>query len=629
MNKKIVSVILTLVMVFSLCAMTGCSKKEEKTKITIALYDRAMFKGMSVYLEEKFPEYDLTFIETSSNDGREYFEDMLARGQQLPDIITIDRYSQKDASGLAPYLMDVSQTEVAATFYANYLEGYKEKDGAIRWLPMAAVVDGIMANTALFEQYNIPLPTNYEEFIAAHKAFEEQGIIGFQPDYSYDYTSLDILQGCAIPELMTYEAMNWRLDYENETEGEQIGLDEQVWMPVFEKYGRLLEDLGVQPEDADIGWNGSPYLENKIAMIRATGGIAEVATSMDVPSVMLPYFGETSEENWIFTNPSCFVAVAGHVEENDAKKKAVLNIMDAIFSQEGQQAAEFGTAVISYNKNINITTTDRFQYVEDCIKSNRMYVPVSSAEFFRISQDVTHKMIRGELDAKGAYEDFNAQLIAPSGEAEEEEVLFNQKKAYSLEFGEHGIPAASSLINTIRIAYGDEIAIGFTSVASGPIYAGDYTERQACWVQTFKAETKRFTFTGEELKAIMEHLVNVKEDGSNPVRHRTYLPVTSGMEYTVTETGCGKFTLEDITVNGKPLEEDKVYSVMLIGADTVLEDESFCSCPWPEDLKLLREERYVEVPTTAEGVYSVLLTALEKTGQFLEPADYVSIKQGK
>lgn len=132
MNKKIVSVILTLVMVFSLCAMTGCSKKEEKTKITIALYDRAMFKGMSVYLEEKFPEYDLTFIETSSNDGREYFEDMVARGQQLPDIITINRYSQKDASGLAPYLMDVSQTEVAATFYANYLEGYKEKDGAIR-----------------------------------------------------------------------------------------------------------------------------------------------------------------------------------------------------------------------------------------------------------------------------------------------------------------------------------------------------------------------------------------------------------------------------------------------------------------------------------------------------------------
>lgn len=627
MKRRIASIILALVMVFSLCAMTGCSKKEEKIKITIALYDRIMFKGLSVFLEEKFPEYEITFIETCGNDGREYFEDMVSRGQQLPDIITINRFSQKDASGLAPYLMDVSQTEVAATFYANYLESYKEKDGAIRWLPMAAVVDGIMANTALFEQYNIPMPTNYEEFIAAHKAFEEQGIIGFQPDYSYDYTSLDILQGCAITELMTYDAMNWRLDYENTAEGEQIGLDEQVWMPVFEKYGRLLSDLGVQPEAADYGWNGSPYLENKIAMIRATGAIAEIATSLDVPSVMLPYFGETAEESWIFTNPTCYVAVSKQVEENDAKKEAVLNIMDAIFSQEGQQAAEFGTAVISYNKNINITTTDRFQYVEDCIKSNRMYVPVSSAEFFRISQDVTHKMIRGEEDARAAYEDFNAQLTAPVQEAAEEEVLFVQKDAYSLEFGKHGIPAASSLINTIRTAYEDDIAIGFTSVASSPIYAGDYTERQVGWVQTYKAETKCFTFTGSEIEAIMEHLVNVKEDGSNPVRHRTYLPVTSGMEYTVTETERGKFTLGDITVNGKPLEADKDYSVMLIGADTVLEDVAFCNCPWPEDLKLIREERFVEVPTTVEGSNAVLRTALETTQQFLAPTDYVTIKK--
>lgn len=622
--------ILASVMVFSLVALTGCSqKKDNKTKVTIALYDRIMFKGMSVFLEEKFPEYEITFIETYSNDGREYFEDMVGRGQQLPDIITINRFSRKDSSELAPYLMDVRQTEVAGTFYESYLENYKEKDGAIRWLPMAAVVDGIIANTALFEQYGIPLPTNYQEFIAAHEAFEKQGIIGFQPDYSYDYTSLDILQGCAIPELMSFEGMNWRLDYESKAEGEQVGLDEQVWMPVFEKYERLLKDLGVQPEDADNGWNGSPYLENQIAMIRATGAIADVATSLGVPSVMLPYFGETAEDNWVITNPTCFVAVAKHVEENDAKRAAVLSILEAIFSQDGQQAAKFGSAVISYNKNISITTTDRFRCVEDYIKSNHMYIPVSSAEFFRISQDVTHRMIRGELDASSAYEEFNAQMAASSEEDAAQEVLFVQKNAYSLEFGAHGIPAASSLINTIRTAYGDEIAIGYTSVASGPIYAGDYTERQANWVQTYKAETMRFTFTGAEIKAIMEHLVNVKEDGSNPIRHRTYLPVTSGMEYTVTETQRGKFTLGNVTINGKPLEAESVYSVMLIGADSVLEDENFCNCPWPEDLKALREGRAVEVAATGSGVYAVLHTALEQTRQFLAPSDYVSIMQAK
>ena len=73
----------------------------------------------------------------------------------------------------------------------------------------------------------------------------------------------------------------------------------------------------------------------------------------------------------------------------------------------------------------------------------------------------------------------------------------------------------------------------------------------------------------------MDWLVNVKEDGSNPIQHRNLMPVTSGMEYTVTETERGKFRLGDITVNGQPLEDDAVYTVLLVGADTFLEPTEY------------------------------------------------------
>ena len=63
--------------------------------------------------------------------------------------------------------MDLSTTEVAGTFYSSYLNNNQEPDGAIRWLPMCAEVDGTAANVDLFAQHNIPLPTNYAEFVAA------------------------------------------------------------------------------------------------------------------------------------------------------------------------------------------------------------------------------------------------------------------------------------------------------------------------------------------------------------------------------------------------------------------------------------------------------------------------------
>ena len=119
----------------------------------------------------------------------EYYKDILSRGDDLPDIITLRRFSLNDVKTLSPYLMDLSRTEVAGTFYSSYLDVNRETSGAIRWLPMCAEVDSIMANKDLFDKHGIDLPTNYSEFVAAIDAFEEQGITGFQTDWTYDYTN--------------------------------------------------------------------------------------------------------------------------------------------------------------------------------------------------------------------------------------------------------------------------------------------------------------------------------------------------------------------------------------------------------------------------------------------------------
>ena len=629
--KRFVALLLVVVMAAALFA--GCTGQKKDDRISISLYawDRSMFKELTPWLEEKFPEINFTFIQ--SFNTMEYYKDLMARGEAMPDIITCRRFSLNDAAPLSEYLMDLSKSEVAGTFYSSYLEVNRESSGAIRWLPMCAEVDSIMANKDLFDQYNIPLPTNYSEFVAAIDAFEAVGIKGFQTDWIYDYSCLETMQGCAIPELMSLEGTRWRMEYESETEDNQVGLDDTVWPKVFEKYEQFLKDVRFQPGDEDhpgdeeltFSVTMEPYYQGMTAMIRNTAALADnITVEMGINSVILPYFGQTSEDNWLLTYPMCQVAVSKQVEEDEAKREAVMEVLMAMFSEEGQKHVAAGTSVLSYNKEVNITPTDSLRYVQDCINSNHLYMRLASTEVFGISQDVGHKMMTGEYDAKAAYDAFDQQ-IAHYADPDAVEVMFTQKTAYSNEFTEHGSAAASSLMNTIRESLGDQIAIGYSPTVSTSIYAGDYTLQQAKWVLTARNSIYQGEYTGEEVWRFMDWLVNVKEDGSNPIQHRNLMPVTSGMEYTVTEYERGKFRLEEVTVNGQPLDKNCTYTLLLVGADNFLEHETFCNCPMPEDLKAKRQAYLVSDFSSQECMQE----ALEKTGQFLAPSEYVTIRQGK
>ena len=623
--KRFVALLLVVVMAAALFA--GCTGQKKDDRISISLYawDRSMFKELTPWLEEKFPEINFTFIQ--SFNTMEYYKDLMARGEAMPDIITCRRFSLNDAAPLSEYLMDLSKSEVAGTFYSSYLEVNRESSGAIRWLPMCAEVDSIMANKDLFDQYNIPLPTNYAEFVAAIDAFEAVYIKGFQTDWDYDYTCLETMQGCAIPELMSLEGTRWRMAYESETADSQVGLDDTVWPKVFEKYEQFLKDVRFHPGDEKLRFSDTMerYYAGNTAMTRNTAAMADIITAeMGINTVILPYFGQTSEDNWLLTYPMCQVAVSKQVEEDEAKREAVMEVLMAMFSEEGQKHVAAGTSVLSYNKEVNISPTDSLRYVQDCINSNHLYMRLASTEVFGISQDVAHKMMTGEYDAKAAYDAFDQQ-ITHYADPDAVEVMFTQKTAYSNEFTEHGSAAASSLMNTIRESLGDQIAIGYSPTVSTSIYAGDYTLQQAKWVLTARNSIYQGEYTGEEVWRFMDWLVNVKEDGSNPIQHRNLMPVTSGMEYTVTEYEQGKFRLEKITVDGKPLDDDATYSMLLVGADTFLEHETFCNCPMPEDLKAKREAYLVSDFSSQECMQE----ALEKTGQFLAPSEYVTIRQGK
>ena len=633
MKTRLIAAILALMMLLGItgCAGTTPGTSAETTptgrngnvEITMYLWDKSMTKQLTPWLEQQFPDIDFTFV--VGYNTMAYYTDLTDRGAEMPDIITCRRFSLNDAAHMSDQLMDLSQTEIVGTFYSSYIENNRETDGGIRWLPMCAEVDGYLANLDLFEEYDIPIPTNYAEFVDAINRFEEVGIRGFSTDWRSDYTCLETLQGHSIPLLMSLEGTMWRMEYESETVDGQVGLDSKVWPQVFRRFEQYLQDVRVRPEETEYRFVNvsTPYLEGKLAMMRGTANDCSITRSQNgMNSVMLPYFGETSEDNWILTYPLCQLAVAKHVEQDEVKREAIMRVLDAIFSEEGQRCLAAGAAVLSYNKNVNIEMNESLAYVRECVERNHLYMRLASTEIFAISKNVVHKMIAGEYDAQGAYEDFNQQLIS-TADAAPAEAIITQQTAYPYTFGDHGSPAASSLMNTIRAGTGDDIAIGYSSVVSSPVFTGDYTEQQLKWLMSFKTIAYRGAYTGAEVRQIMDWLVNVKEDGSNPIRHYNNIPATSGMEYTITDNGDGTYTLVDITINGEPLEDDTVYSVLLLGEDDFVENVIYCNCPMPQDLKDRREKLNVGEYNS----YDCMLDGVKACGQLIAPTDYVTIRR--
>lgn len=613
MKKRIIAVLLSL-----LLSLTACGGKDsDKTEITMYLWDKSMTEELTPWLEEQFPDIDFTFV--IGYNTMDYYTDLDAR-DNLPDIITCRRFSLNDAAHMSDLLMDLSETDVVGSYFDTYIQNNRESNGDIHWLPMCAEVDGYIANADLFAKYEIALPTNYEEFVKACRKFEQLGLKGYINDYREDYSCMEALQGCAIPDLMTMDGTKWRSEYESETDDKQVGLDKKVWPVAFQKLEQYLKDTAAEPADVKMSFHEmiEAFLAGETAIMRGTASnCVSLRQESGKNIVMLPYFGETSEDNWLLTYPTCQVAVNKKVEQDFKKTEAVTRILEAMFSEEGQRKTSVNNAVLSYNKNVNIEINDVFSQVTDCINGNRMYMRLASTEMFAISKNVVQKMIQGEYGAEEAYKDFNTQLTAGK-DVETSEIVTTQKTAYDYALGEKGSPAASAVTNTIRKQWGSDIAIGYSSVVSAPVFEGDYTRQQLNWLLANRLAIRHGSLTGSEVKEMMEWLVNVKKDGSNPIRHKNLIPVTSGMEYQLIYKGNGQYSLGKLSINGQPIEDDVVYSVMIFGDEDYIQSPLYGNSPMPQELSSKME-------ATDKNIYTLFNTALEGGNQLETPTEYVAI----
>ena len=410
--KRIISIVLMTVMlvsVLSSCSMpSGNGRKEEKQRIVVQLDEDYWLSGVGKILEEHFPEVEFDF-EVSS--GEQNLKAAAVNGDLADIIIDASSWTQtsltEDDINLEQYLYDFSWTDITSMFYKVYLDGFTNEDGSVNWLPGAASVEGILANTQLFEEYGIQIPYNYETFVEACNEFEKHGIKGFATDYRYDYTDSYMLQAWSIPLLQSTEGRKWR----NEVmEGEISYLPEELGMKLFTRLEQVLKDTGTLTNDTDRDYSDTfdQFVSGQIAMIRQGTNVAEYKEAGMNSLVLLPYFGETESDNWYLSTPGYLVAMNGKLKGDGKKEELALDIVRYLFGSEVMNAmAERIQSFVVYNKNVNVDVQDMFSNIIPYIESNHMFTYIRNDSVCRASYAAVQKLLGGQTDAAGAVKIFN------------------------------------------------------------------------------------------------------------------------------------------------------------------------------------------------------------------------------
>ncbi len=579
MNKRTLHRLLSAfaALVIGLSVLTGCGtktaenveKQEDAQTIQVYLWTNNLYETYAPYIQSQLPDVNIEFI--AGNNDLDFYKFLQENGG-LPDIITCCRFSLHDAAPLKDSLMNLALTNEAGAVYNTYLNSFKNEDGSVNWLPVCADAHGFVVNRSLFEQYGIPLPTDYESFVSACQAFEKVGIRGFTADYTYDYICMETLQGLSAAELTTTDGRKWRTAYSDPANTARVGLDDTVWPGAFERMAQFIQDAHLTADDLALNYDDVTrmFRNGEAAMYFGSSAGVKMFRDEGIDTIFLPFFSQNGEK-WIMTTPYFQVALNRDLEQDTARREKAMKVLNVMLSEEAQsRIVADGQDLLSYSQNVPLRLTEYMKDVRDVVEENHMYIRIASNDFFAVSKDVVSKMIAGEYTAQQAYRAFNAQLLAEETPADDEIVL-TSGKSYSNVFHANGGSASFSVMaNTLRGVYGTDVLLATANSFTGSVLQADYNKKMAAsMIMPNGLMSRQRTMTGAELKETVRAFVEGCEGGFVPF-NRGSLPVVSGIAVEVKEAG-GSYTLTGITRNGQPLGDDDTVTVTCLAAENQME----------------------------------------------------------
>ena len=611
-RNKLLAVLLVMVTAISL--LSGCggksAEKEDAETITVYLWSTKLYEKYAPYIQKQLPDINVEFV--VGNNDLDFYR-FLDENEGLPDIITCCRFSLHDASPLKDSLMDLSTTNAAGAVYDTYLNNFRNEDGSVNWLPVCADAHGFVVNKDLFEEYDIPLPTDYDSFVSACQAFDDEGIRGFTADYFYDYTCMETLQGLSASELSSVDGRKWRTTYSDPDNTKREGLDSTVWPAAFERMEQFIRDIGLSQDDLDLNYDDivEMYQNGKLAMYFGSSSGVKMFQDQGIQTIFLPFFQENGEK-WLMTTPYFQVALNRDLAQDETRRQKAMKVLNTMLSENAQKQILYdGQDLLSYSQDVDIHLTEYLKDVKPVIEENHMYIRIASNDFFAVSKDVVSKMIAGEYDAEQAYQSFNTQLL--NEQTISEDILLDSQKSYSNRFHTSGGNAAYSVMaNTLRGIYDTDVLITTGNSFTGNVLKAGYTEKMAGdMIMPNGLSAYGSKMSGAELKETVRNFVEGYEGGFIPF-NRGSLPVFSGISVELRETDNG-YTLNRVTKDGKKVQDKEMFTVTCLTIPKHMEN-------YPVEDNIVFDRGDTSVKDTWIGYIS------DGDAVLAEPEDYVALR---
>ena len=614
MKKITIAVAYTLAMITVLGGCSQSTKNKAKTDdpLTVYIWDNNMIRDVVPYIKEKLPNQEIEFL--VGNNNVDLYNYLQEHGD-LPDIITIRRFSEKDAQVLQPYLLDLGGYNIVSEYYPYALQYYTDSNQDIKWLPVCGIPETIIANKTLFDEYGIAIPKNYQEFADCCKKFHENGVKPYLSEVKMDWAAHSLFQGAAIDQFAGIKGIEWRSRIESSDEStvEEI-FDDELWNQIIGEVHTFLQDTYLTEDDLeyDLAFARECFIDGDAAMFRGTPSIMEYLSSrMEDELVRLPYFSQTSDESWIYTYPSFNIALNSELEEDEEKLSLAMDVLYCLISEEGQKLVADGTGMISYSANVESDLNDMVG-VEDQVESNAFYIRYASNNSFSASLQAVDGLLSGE-DEKQVYAELKSELTQHE---KEEPSVVTFSKEYRLDLNKKcGRDAASSILTTIRKDQGAQLAICPYYYYTSSIYAGSYTQTQIQLMIAHNDETNlgAVNLTGEQILALIsQYFISHQEDLQLTSQYE--LPIASGMKLVV-EKKEKQFELTGIEIDGQPIQENEQYDILLSSEMLTILQELYPD----QDLSQVEQKE----------LSSEWITAIKNEQQPSEPEDYIEVKDVK
>lgn len=554
---KVKRSLVTVVLIF-LIILSGCTqaKEEKDDHLTVFLWESRLIKYLVPYIHEQFPDKDIEFI--AGNNDTDLYSYYNEHGE-LPDIITVRRYSGTDAIDLRDELLDLSAYDIVTKYYNYALQYYYYSDNSINWLPVCGIPQTIIANKTLFDRYDIKVPKNYEEYVKACDKFYKLGIKPYSMDLAEDWSNHEIIQGAAIGLFTSLEGIKWRNEVES-TKGD-ILFDDEFWLKVYEQTSQFIKDTHFTADDLNVGvdegWE--MFINEESAMFHGSPEILKNSEKEmnGAELIRLPYFSQDDEEGYIYTSTSLHVALNKNLKDNKEKLETALAVVDCMISEKGQQLISDGGEVISFNLDVP-STMNVNKGLEEQLNKNNFYLRYAGQKSFKAAYDSIHGLLSGRMDEQEAYK----ALVDGINNNNNTEPVISFENDYSIFLNKNnGRDGASSILTTVAKKMGADLALSPYYYFTSSIYKGDCSAKRIKLMiaQDTNARLYLLKLTGKEIYELVDRYLSTN-DGDITVTNKYELPIASGMKLVLDKD----LKLTDILVDGETIDLDKEYSIMLL-----------------------------------------------------------------